>query len=320
MEWQTPKATNVSTPVIHHPERRGGGQPNLAAQLMSSSGGSRVRTLAMRGSGLVWVGGQVGLVAGEYARLIGEVRPRVAVMENVAGLFTLGIDAVLGTLAEQGMTRSGRLYGHRCWGAAQAGAGVHHRISQWYGRHRSGTCESGTGQHEGGESEDGQPPFVLPHASGGSGSAGAGVHRQAGVADPSERGQRRAAGARHSRGVTDTLTSAARVAGLRGPARRGSTSGSPPRVVQSKRASRGKREPERDEAGRGHCSWPSEGTDDGGSSCAVVLNPRWVGVPDGVPGGLPRWRPKCPPGVRERVVPQVAEIVARRVREILEGA
>jgi DNA (cytosine-5)-methyltransferase 1 len=38
----------------------------------------------------------------EFARLIGELRPRVAVMENVPGLLTSGLDRVLGDLAESG--------------------------------------------------------------------------------------------------------------------------------------------------------------------------------------------------------------------------
>jgi hypothetical protein len=36
-EWQTPKATNVSTPVTHHPERSDGGQPNLARQIQTGA-------------------------------------------------------------------------------------------------------------------------------------------------------------------------------------------------------------------------------------------------------------------------------------------
>ena len=36
-EWQTPKATNVSTPVTHHPERGDGGQPNLARQIQTGT-------------------------------------------------------------------------------------------------------------------------------------------------------------------------------------------------------------------------------------------------------------------------------------------
>jgi hypothetical protein len=34
-DWQTPKATNVSTPVMHHPERSDGGQPNLPHQVFA---------------------------------------------------------------------------------------------------------------------------------------------------------------------------------------------------------------------------------------------------------------------------------------------
>ena len=42
----------------------------------------------------------------EFQRLIGDIRPRVAVLENVAGLFTAGFDRVLGSLAEIGYDAS----------------------------------------------------------------------------------------------------------------------------------------------------------------------------------------------------------------------
>jgi DNA (cytosine-5)-methyltransferase 1 len=38
----------------------------------------------------------------EYARLIGEIRPDFAIMENVGALSFRGLDRVLGTLAEIG--------------------------------------------------------------------------------------------------------------------------------------------------------------------------------------------------------------------------
>ncbi len=38
----------------------------------------------------------------EYARIIGEVRPRYVIVENVAGLLSLGVDRVLGALATLG--------------------------------------------------------------------------------------------------------------------------------------------------------------------------------------------------------------------------
>jgi len=34
-EWNTPKASNGDRPVIHHPERKDGGQPNLPAQVLA---------------------------------------------------------------------------------------------------------------------------------------------------------------------------------------------------------------------------------------------------------------------------------------------
>jgi DNA (cytosine-5)-methyltransferase 1 len=54
-------------------------------------------------------GRQVGIVAGtrsglwfEFSRIVRELRPRYVVVENVAALLTLGIDAVLGELAASG--------------------------------------------------------------------------------------------------------------------------------------------------------------------------------------------------------------------------
>ena len=55
----------------------------------------------------------------EYARLIGEVRPRIVVVENVAALLRRGIDRVLGDLASLGYDAE--------WGVFSAsGVGAHH--------------------------------------------------------------------------------------------------------------------------------------------------------------------------------------------------
>lgn len=57
-----------------------------------SSGGLRAGIKEGTRSGL-WL---------EYARLIGEIRPKYVIIENVRGLLSLGIDIVLGDLAEIG--------------------------------------------------------------------------------------------------------------------------------------------------------------------------------------------------------------------------
>ena len=57
-----------------------------------SSGGLRAGIRQGTRSGL-WL---------EYARLIGEIRPKYVIIENVRGLLSLGIDLVLGDLAALG--------------------------------------------------------------------------------------------------------------------------------------------------------------------------------------------------------------------------
>jgi DNA (cytosine-5)-methyltransferase 1 len=60
-------------------------------------------SLAGRGAGLE---GERSGLWWEFHRIISEVRPRVAVVENVPGLFVRGFDAVLGSLAEIGYDAS----------------------------------------------------------------------------------------------------------------------------------------------------------------------------------------------------------------------
>lgn len=61
----------------------------------------------------------------EYRRLIGELRPRVVIVENVAALLGRGLGIVLGDLAALGYD-----IGWRCIPASQLGA-VHHRDRVW---------------------------------------------------------------------------------------------------------------------------------------------------------------------------------------------
>jgi len=65
------------------------------------AGGFPCQDISCAGKGAGITGKRSGLWF-EYARLIGEIRPRVAVMENVGALTRSGIDAVLGSLAEIG--------------------------------------------------------------------------------------------------------------------------------------------------------------------------------------------------------------------------
>ena len=65
------------------------------------TGGFPCQDISVAGKGP----GSEGLRSGlwfEYARLIGEIRPRYAIMENVGALTRRGLDRVLGSLAEIG--------------------------------------------------------------------------------------------------------------------------------------------------------------------------------------------------------------------------
>lgn len=64
-------------------------------------GGFPCQDISVAGKGAGLAGNRSGLWY-EYARIIGELRPRYVIVENVAALLGRGIDAVLGTLASLG--------------------------------------------------------------------------------------------------------------------------------------------------------------------------------------------------------------------------
>jgi|SRR3989339_1773612 len=65
------------------------------------AGGFPCQDISVAGKGAGMAGSRSGLWF-EYARIIGELRPRYAIMENVGALSFRGLDAVLGSLAEIG--------------------------------------------------------------------------------------------------------------------------------------------------------------------------------------------------------------------------
>lgn len=65
------------------------------------AGGFPCQDISVAGKGAGLAGKRSGLWF-EYARLIGELRPKYAIMENVGALSFRGLDAVLGSLAEIG--------------------------------------------------------------------------------------------------------------------------------------------------------------------------------------------------------------------------
>jgi DNA (cytosine-5)-methyltransferase 1 len=64
-------------------------------------GGFPCQDISVAGKGAGLAGERSGLWY-EYARIIGELRPRHVIVENVAALLTRGMDTVLGTLSELG--------------------------------------------------------------------------------------------------------------------------------------------------------------------------------------------------------------------------
>src|SRR5512139_1947664 len=64
-------------------------------------GGFPCQDISVAGKGAGIEGGRSGLWS-EYARIIGELRPRYVIVENVAALLGRGLDRVLGDLAEIG--------------------------------------------------------------------------------------------------------------------------------------------------------------------------------------------------------------------------
>ena len=64
-------------------------------------GGFPCQDISVAGKGAGLAGARSGLWY-EFARIIGEIRPRYVVVENVAALLTRGMDAVLGTLSTLG--------------------------------------------------------------------------------------------------------------------------------------------------------------------------------------------------------------------------
>ena len=77
------------------------GHSNRSSETWILTGGFPCQDISVAGKGAGIKGLRSGLWF-EYARLIGEIRPRYAIMENVGALTRRGLDRVLGSLAEIG--------------------------------------------------------------------------------------------------------------------------------------------------------------------------------------------------------------------------
>jgi DNA (cytosine-5)-methyltransferase 1 len=115
-------------------------------------GGFPCQDISYAGAGAGMEGARSGLW-GEYARLIGEIRPRYAIVENVPALLTRGLERVVGDLAEIGYDSE-----WHCIPASAVGA-PHRRDRIWivghperlgcHGKHRRGAeAESADGYME----------------------------------------------------------------------------------------------------------------------------------------------------------------------------
>ena len=133
------------------------------------AGGFPCQDISYAGRGAGLDGERSGLFF-QAVRLVCELRPRVVVLENVAGLLTRGLDRVLGTLAEVGYDAE-----WHCIPAAAVGAPhIRDRVfviaySEGDGRNKinedRGGCEkrTGEGKEQGSRDGGGTAPYV-PHA------------------------------------------------------------------------------------------------------------------------------------------------------------
>lgn len=135
-------------PTVHrHDDVRTAGAHNLE-RVDLICGGFPCQDISLAGNGAGIEGERSGLWA-EYARIIGELRPRYVVVENVAALLVRGFDRVLGDLAARGYDAE-----WDCIPAAAVGA-PHRRDRIWLVAY----AESG------GQSVCGRAPGETGHAS-----------------------------------------------------------------------------------------------------------------------------------------------------------
>ena len=99
--------------------------PQTASQLTLFAEGSLARTSPSQGGGAGMGEGTRSGLWSEYARLIGELRPRYVIVENVSALLGRGLDRVLGDLAALGYDAE-----WHCIPAAAVGA-PHRRDRIW---------------------------------------------------------------------------------------------------------------------------------------------------------------------------------------------
>ena len=100
-EQQGKESTDREPSFVLPDASRGGRETEAGRGDWLITGGFPCQDISVAGKGAGIEGLRSGLWF-EYARLIGEIRPRYAIMENVGALTRRGLDRVLGSLAEIG--------------------------------------------------------------------------------------------------------------------------------------------------------------------------------------------------------------------------
>jgi DNA (cytosine-5)-methyltransferase 1 len=113
-------------------------------------GGFPCQDISVAGKGAGLAGERSGLWR-EYARLIGELRPRYVIVENVSALLGRGLDAVLGDLATLGYDAE-----WHCIPASAVGA-PHRRDRVWIVAHSEGFGWRARGPRRSADASEGEP-------------------------------------------------------------------------------------------------------------------------------------------------------------------
>lgn len=265
-------------------------------------GGFPCQDLSLAGKGAGITGSRSGLWS-EFARIVGELRPRYVLVENVPALAHRGLGRVLGDLAARGYDAE-----WDCLPASAFGA-PHRRDRLWLvaypsseprrmGKHRSGGQEW--------QPADAREPTLVRQANGTSGTEGlAACNHSGNVADPqgeSERTRLRESGTRGERGRRPGDGGSA----LADPSRNGEAGTAPPTGAERERAWAGgersgaNADPDCESPIRASVAWAERGQ--------WSTEPDVGRVADGVPSRVDRLS-----ALGDSLVPQIAEWIGRRI-------
>jgi DNA (cytosine-5)-methyltransferase 1 len=121
-------------------------EPEQSLSIDVICGGFPCQDISVAGKGAGIEGERSGLWS-QYARVVGEVRPRYVIVENVAALLGRGLDQVLGDLAALGFDAE-----WHCIPASAVGA-PHRRDRIWIVAYATGDDECGMAADQGGEGQ-----------------------------------------------------------------------------------------------------------------------------------------------------------------------